>query len=714
MHPAAKFIIAMFETHPLGRVYVASLPNPEHKGVEPDERHILTRSSAQITDFVARHDRPGHGCFACVATIQDKATRRAEKTVAQIVCLHTEIDFRQLEETPEEAEHVVSNLPLPPSRVHHSGHGLHLYWFLKTAIAAMPESNARHKQLLRRTADHLGGDPAACLVHQLLRMPGTTNSKNGERREVRTLIDRPDLRYEHGELAIWIDSAGTPLLHRWSDGKAADEKNGDSGSPDNPFLAFAAQFDGEEPLDVDRLLAEMIYLGPGGGGNAHDTLLRCTAAMLTRGEDREAVVVRALSALRAAAERSGIALDLERERRTIEDMCQSWMSKHPEIGEGDKCPKVLPHGWWHGDVDVELRRKYLVKKLIPETGTGLLPGQWGTYKTFVALDLAGAVMTGTSFAGHAVKRRGGVLFIAVEGREEIPIRLEALNRAKCGQAERLPFFCLDDIPRLLERGAADKIAADANTVAVEMRARFELPLALIIVDTVAAGAGYAKSGDENDAAIAQRIMDTLARISKLTGAFVLAVDHFGKAVETGTRGSSAKESFADVVLALLGEKELSGGVKNPRMAARKRRGGANGEEFAFTAQLVAMGIDEDNDPIDTLVLEWVGEIEPQSSKNPWPKSLRLLHRVMTSLLTSRGIEIQVGDSTVRALDREIVREEFYNSHAADGDTEGKRQEARSKAFRRAVNDAQERGLIGVRVIDGATFVWFEASGDLSA
>ena len=79
----------------------------------------------------------------------------------------------------------------------------------------------------------------------------------------------------------------------------------------------------------------MVYLGPGGGGNAHDTLLRCTAAMLTRGEDRQAVVARALTALQAAAERSGIALDLERERRTIEEMCQSWVSKHPEIGEHD-------------------------------------------------------------------------------------------------------------------------------------------------------------------------------------------------------------------------------------------------------------------------------------------------------------------------------------------------------------------------------------------
>ena len=425
----------------------------------------------QITDFVTRHDQPGEGCFTCVATIQNKATRRAEKTVAQIVCLHTEIDFRQIQETPEEAERVVAGLSPPPSRAHHSGHGLHLYWFLKISIAATPEANARHKQLLRRVADHLGGDQAACLVHQLLRLPGTTNSKKGEQLPVRTLIDRADRRYDYAELESWIATAGAPLLHR----KAVAATAGNGESPDNPFLAFAARYAGAEPLDVDRMFAEMVYLGPGGGGNAHDTLLRCTAAMLTRGEDREAVVARALTALQAAAERSGIALDLERERRTIEEMCQSWMNKHPEIGEGDAesesgdRAKTPPPGWWHGDVDVQLIRRWLIKRLIPETGTGLLPGQWGTYKTFVALDLAGAVMTGATFAGHPVKRRGGVLFIAVEGREEIPIRLEALNQAKCGKAERLPFFCLDDIPRLLERGAADKIAADANTVAVEMQ-----------------------------------------------------------------------------------------------------------------------------------------------------------------------------------------------------------------------------------------------------
>jgi hypothetical protein len=504
-----------------------------------------------------------------------------------------------------------------------------------------------------------------------------------------------------------LDFTGPPVIHR----KDAPASNGSS--PDNPFEAFAKALGaGEAPIDVEAMLAEMVYLGPGGGGNAYTTLLRTTAAMLTRGESVETAVAKGLAALTAASARSGVRFDPVREARVIRGLCTNWLDKHPELLEEhheEPEAKASPQGWWHGDVDVQLLRKWLVKKLIPETGTGLLPGQWGTYKTFVALDLGGAVMTGTPFAGHPVKRRGGVLFVAVEGREEIPIRLEALNRTKCDGAERLPFFCLDDIPRLLEKGAADKIAADANAIAEEIRRRFDLPLALIIVDTVAAGAGYSKAGEENDAAIAQRIMDTLGRISKLTGAFVLAVDHFGKDVSTGTRGSSAKESFADIVLALLGEKELTGAVKNPRMAARKRRGGPNGEEFAFVTQLVAMGADEDGDPVDTLIIEWGGTVEAPEPKSGWPKSLRLFHRTLMALLAEHGVEIQLGpDGVARAVDREILREEFYRSYAADGDTEEKRQEARGRAFRRAVSDAQDRALIGIRVVDGVTLIWMAA------
>src|SRR5262245_38926072 len=300
-HPAAEFIVALFGPHQNGRVYIASLPNIKKDGA--GERHILTRSTAQITNFITRHDRPGEGCFVCVNPIKDKATRRAEATVVAIICAHTDIDFAQVEEMPEEIEHVVANLIWPPNRVHHSGHGLHLFWFLHPALDGSPESKAAHKHLLKQIADRLAGDPAACVIPQLMRLPGTTNSKNNEQHEVRILSKRPDLYYNHAMLTAAVLATPAPLLHR----KSVDPKSGNGASPDNPFLAFAAAH-GEVPLDVEQLLADMVYLGAGGGGNAHDTLLRCSAALLTCGEKREDVVERCLAALIAAAARSGLTI----------------------------------------------------------------------------------------------------------------------------------------------------------------------------------------------------------------------------------------------------------------------------------------------------------------------------------------------------------------------------------------------------------------------
>ena len=43
----------------------------------------------------------------------------------------------------------------------------------------------------------------------------------------------------------------------------------------------------------------------------------------------------------------------------------------------------------------------------------------GTYKTFVGMDLAGAVIDHDALADAAVKRQGELLFIAAEGQDEI-------------------------------------------------------------------------------------------------------------------------------------------------------------------------------------------------------------------------------------------------------------------------------------------------------
>ena len=119
-----------------------------------------------------------------------------------------------------------------------------------------------------------------------------------------------------------------------------------------------------------------------------------------------------------------------------------------------------------------------------------------------------------------------------------------------------------------------------------MQAEFGLPLGLIGIDTIAACAGYSRAGDEYDNAVGQAVMNVLKAVAQELGCFVLGIDHFGKNLEAGTRGASSKESSGDLVLACLGNKELSGSVTNTRLAVRKHRGGRQGQEYPLRLRLV--------------------------------------------------------------------------------------------------------------------------------
>ena len=219
---------------------------------------------------------------------------------------------------------------------------------------------------------------------------------------------------------------------------------------------------------------------------------------------------------------------------------------------------------------------------MPAVGHGLLSGQWGAGKTFVVFDLAAALWTGQPFLGHPVKRQCGVLLIAAEGAGEVRLRLEAVVRNKCGNMERVPFRWYETTPMLLQKGAVETLIAMAQQADRSLQQEFGLPLGLIVIDTVAACAGYTRAGDENDPAAAQAVMNVLKALAQALGCFVLGVDHFGKDANAGTRGASSKEGASDLVLACLGDKSVSGSVSNTRLAVRKNRGGQQGQEFPFT------------------------------------------------------------------------------------------------------------------------------------
>jgi AAA domain-containing protein len=379
----------------------------------------------------------------------------------------------------------------------------------------------------------------------------------------------------------------------------------------------------------------------------------------------------------------------------------------------------LPRLHTHGSPDPRPLKAWLIKHLIPQVGHGLLSGQWGAGKTFAFLDLAASLITGQPWLEHVVKRQCGVLLVAAEGADEVRLRLDAVVREKCGNLPCAPFYWYESAPLLLHKDAVEKLIAMARQAEASLQEKFGLPLGLIGIDTIAACASYRQAGDEYDNAVGQAVMNALKAIAQELGCFVLGIDHFGKSLEAGTRGASSKEASGDVVLACLGDKQLSGSVTNTRLAVRKHRGGKQGHEYPFTLRMVeAPEKDEDGDPITTMVVDWLPPgtaPAPLTPDDPWAKPKRQdqrtaalrLKRVLMEMLAEQGVDLPIAQDgpIVRMLDQKLVRKAFYAATPADGDTPKQKAEFRRKRFSRALDWAEDEELIGVSEIDGATYLW---------
>jgi hypothetical protein len=388
----------------------------------------------------------------------------------------------------------------------------------------------------------------------------------------------------------------------------------------------------------------------------------------------------------------------------------------PDLDELEEEPAPeLPPMYAHGDPQTQSAKSWAIKGLMLAQGHGLLSGQWGTYKTFMVLELAGCLMTGQPFLDRLVKRQSGVLFLAAEGEQEMGVRLQAMVHEKCGGMSRAPFRWFEDVPVLLQPDGLSLLVAMGKQAAASVQDEFGLPLGLIIIDTVAACAGYSGIGAENDNSITQRLMNVLKLAAQQLNCFVLGVDHYGKNVSSGTRGAIAKESSGDLVLSLLGDRELSGRMLNTRLVVRKCRGGRTGQEYYFGVREVQLPeLDDDGEPISTLVIQW--GVQAQSARqehDPWDgdrkaetrQAMLLLKRVLMAKLAADGCELLL-EPPVRGIDREIVRTEFYATTPVDG-TETQKQELRRKRFNRALERAQEKQLIGIREINAITYLWLQ-------
>ena len=360
---------------------------------------------------------------------------------------------------------------------------------------------------------------------------------------------------------------------------------------------------------------------------------------------------------------------------------------------------------WFGDWPPE-PPPMLVRDLLPQGQIAIAAGVFSSGKTFVVGDLAACIMRNLPFAGREIIRPGGVLWLAAEGANEIDARIKAATEARSdGETRALPFARQAfDVPKLTGPDAEAQLVAHADAFKAGLAQRFPgTDLVMIVIDTLGSTAGFV---DGNSSAEAQRVMDMLRRVNVVTGALILLVDHFGKAVETGVMGASAKAQSADAVLGILADKTIEGEISNRRMTVAKLRGGAGGMVTPFKLRQVPVG----GFGGTTCVVEWETMAEAfmpgakaKAERPAWGGKSRLLKSAIERASIASGQNKRpfgMEGPEVKAIEREKVRTEFYASYPAD-DTATKRQ-----AFNRLIDSTLGANLIAAREISGVDWIWF--------
>lgn len=173
---------------------------------------------------------------------------------------------------------------------------------------------------------------------------------------------------------------------------------------------------------------------------------------------------------------------------------------------------------------------FLIENVLVEGSLSTIEGAPGTFKSFIAVSLAGAVSTGCDWHGHPVQQ-GTVIYLSGEGSAGLGQRIRAWEIANNVEMPANCYF-LPEAVQFLDNG-------EIGALIEEIKALPEAPV-LIIIDTLAR---CLVGGDENAARDMGLYVAGAQRLQQACGAHILTIHHHNKA--GGLRGSSALPGALD-------------------------------------------------------------------------------------------------------------------------------------------------------------------------
>ena len=238
-------------------------------------------------------------------------------------------------------------------------------------------------------------------------------------------------------------------------------------------------------------------------------------------------------------------------------------------------PQLLNIEAWDTIKDEPVR--WIIENVLPEKGFAALYGPPGSYKSFIALDIAEAVATGRQWMGNQVTNPGSVLYIAGEGHGGIGARIKAckINHQTQDGAEIYVIRY-----QLNLRSSADDFNLLMQSID-DLIERTGIELRLVQIDTLARAFG---GGNENDSQDMGAFIHNAGRLQRKLDCALMVLHHSGKDQSRGLRGHSSLLGAVDTQLELLKleQTERKDGVAGQGIITiSKQKDGQDNLKFGF-------------------------------------------------------------------------------------------------------------------------------------
>lgn len=263
----------------------------------------------------------------------------------------------------------------------------------------------------------------------------------------------------------------------------------------------------------------------------------------------------------------------------------------PKPAKGSRFPTLPAHEFIKGK-----QPTWIIKGVLPHGELGVIFGESASGKSFLALDMLGAILQGIAWRGHRVPKPLAAVYIAAEGAYGAKNRIRAYAQHHGVDLEALRLGVIAGAPNFME-------VEDINDVMHSIRAFG--PVGVIVVDTYAQ---VTPGANENSGEDMGKAIGHCKAIHRATGAIVILVHHAGKDSTKGARGWSGLRAAADF------EMEITRDGHDRTARLTKLKDGEDGAEMPFKLAIVAMGEDADGDPITSCAV--VHEESSEASRGP--------------------------------------------------------------------------------------------------